>query len=346
MQELCFALEEYTKEDTENMKLDIEQIKNITQGAEKIRVEDGKFCFSRFTEEEAAVISNANLSYTAGIQMEFKTDGDRLNLKVNTKDETNIRSYFAFDVFVDGILKGYVSNLKDEDCTGDYAVSVYKLGEFSKDFDLGNGEKNVRIVFPHSVKAEIEGLEIENATYVAPLKREKKIVFYGDSITQGYDALHPSKTYAMRLGDAMSAEIINKGIGGAVFDPEFGAVSRVEGADYVVVAYGTNDWTCIGIDSIRASAIGFLTNLEKSYPCIPIYVIAPIWRKDYETDRIGGKFRDIEQMLKDVCANYKNVRFVSGWNLVPHDEMLFGDLSLHPNDKGFEYYCDNLLRLI
>ena len=328
------------------MKLDIEQIKNITQGAEKISVEDGRFCFSRFTKEEAGVISNANLSYAAGIQMEFKTDGDKLNLRVNTKDETNIRSYFAFDVFVDGALKGYISNLKDEDCTGKYAENIYALGDFSKTFDLGKGEKNVRIVFPHSVRAEVEEIELENATFAAPLKREKKIVFYGDSITQGYDALHPSKTYAMRLADAIDAEIINKGIGGAVFDPALGDVSRVEGADYVVVAYGTNDWTCKEIDSIRTSAIGFLNKLEKNYPCVSIYVIAPIWRKDYETDRMGGKFREIEQMLEDVCANCKNVRFISGWNLVPHNETLFGDLSLHPNDKGFEHYFENLLKLM
>ncbi|MBQ7097548.1 MAG: SGNH/GDSL hydrolase family protein [Clostridia bacterium] len=328
------------------MKLDIEQIKSITHGAVEISVENGKFCFSRFTKNEADVILNANLSYTAGIQMEFKTDGDKLNLTVNTKDETTVRSYFAFDVFVDGILKGSICNLKDEDCKGNYAEAVYELGKFLKNFELGNGEKSVRIVFPHSVRAEIEELEIENATYVAPLKREKKIVFYGDSITQGYDALHPSKTYAMRLADAMDAEIINKGIGGAAFNPELGHVSKVENADCVIVAYGTNDWTCTGLDVIKSSASGFLTNLEKNYPSCLIYVIAPIWRKDHETDRVGGKFRDVEQMLEDLCANYKNLKFISGWNLVPHDEALFGDLSLHPNDKGFGYYCENLLKHI
>ena len=50
----------------------------------------------------------------------------------------------------------------------------------------------------------------------------------------------------------------------------------------------------------------------------------------------------MENTIKEVFENQENITVVSGFDLVPHDENLFGDLSLHPNDKGFAYYVDTL----
>ena len=44
--------------------------------------------------------------------------------------------------------------------------------------------------------------------------------------------------------------------------------------------------------------------------------------------------------------NDKNVKVISGFDFVPMDENLFGDLRIHPNDKGFEYYFENLVKQI
>ena len=38
-----------------------------------------------------------------------------------------------------------------------------------------------------------------------------------------------------------------------------------------------------------------------------------------------------------------DIEVVYGYNLVPENEMLFGDLRLHPNDEGFLHYKENLL---
>lgn len=328
------------------MKLNIEQVRNISQGAAKIVSEDGKYRFFRFSKAEAETIDNENLLYTAGIQMEFKTDGSLLKLKVNTAERTSIRSYFSFDIFVNNVLVGCINNLNDEDCIGNYAEQVYKLGKFYGEFDLGNDEKCVRIVFPHSVVSDVEEIEIVDATYIEPVKREKTIVVYGDSITQGYDALHPSKTYAMQLADAFNAELINKALGGAIFSPELAAVPNDINADYVFVAYGTNDWSLSDQASFRKNADDFLSAIEKNYPCTPIFVITPIWRKDWNADKPFGEFKSVESIINEVSKNHKNAMVISALNLVPHDESLFGDLRLHPSDKGFKYYYDNLIKVI
>ena len=47
------------------MKLGIEQIRNVTQGASRIIFEEGKYRFFRFSETESETIDNENLLYTA-----------------------------------------------------------------------------------------------------------------------------------------------------------------------------------------------------------------------------------------------------------------------------------------
>ena len=45
-----------------------------------------------------------------------------------------------------------------------------------------------------------------------------------------------------------------------------------------------------------------------------------------------------------ISKNIENIHVVTGIDLVPHDKMLFGDLRIHPDDNGFEYYANSLLR--
>lgn len=322
------------------MKLTYEQIRNITQGAVDILESDGYLRFLRFTEQECALISNPNLYYPAGVQLVFRTDGTSLQLKGRTMEKSGIRSYFAFDIYENDSFLGAVTNLQDADAVRDYACSVYPLGEFSSVFPLHTGEKQIRIVLPHSVLAEISELTIENATYITPVRPTKTLVAYGDSITQGYDALHPSNTYAMRLANALGAELYNKSLGGACFSPAMAAASSGVQADLLLTAYGTNDWGCCDRETFTSNAAGFFENLVRQYPGVPIYTITPIWRKDHlEKVTSFGTFAEVEEVIRKICAPYPSIHIIDGIPLVPHDETYFGDLRLHPNDAGFAEYA-------
>ena len=323
------------------MKLNLEQIKTVTQGVQNVTYENGEYIFSRFTNEEEEVIGGDNIYHPAGVQMKFKTDGDILRLKVFT--EPKARGYFSFDVFEDGKLIGCIKNFEDSEGVGCYVLNDFKNGEHEAEIKLVTGEKEIRIVLPHSVIARIGEIELENATYITPVKSNKLIITYGDSITQGYDSLHPSNTYAMRLAEHFGAELYNKGIGGAQFPPELAKVPDGLNPDLVTVAYGTNDWNNVTKEIFRGKADAFFDALTKKHPDTPIYAFSPIWRKDYESSKPFGKFSEVEQTIKEVCEKYNSVKFISGFDLVPHDENLFGDLSLHPNDKGFKYYFENLI---
>jgi len=332
-----------------DLKLTLEQIKTVTDGVEDVIFEDNKFKFLRFTKDEINAIENPNLHNPAGVRMEFKTDGDKLKLKVSTKDYSTVRSYFSFDIFRDGELMGCLKNFDDKECIEDYAVKKYPLGISSEEFSLGNGEKCIKILFPHSVSAEIEDIEISNATYIAPIeKKSKTLLVYGDSITQGYDSPHPSLTYAYKLSEYLDARLVNKALGGACFCPDFVAANEEMDADWIICSYGSNDWRMLAHDEIIKNAQNFMDIITKKYPKTPIFVLTPIWRADYDSEenKQFGDFFNIERIIKDAVKPYKNITLISGWDLVPHDKNLYGDLYLHPNIKGFEYFVKNLAEKI
>jgi len=329
------------------MKLSKQQIKTIAQGALDVTEENGYIGFRRFTDEECAVTGNANRSYAAGVQLICRTDGTSLRICGRTIGKTGVRSYYTFDIFENGRPIGTITNLKDEDAVGNYASKVYPVGEFESEFTLGSGDKLLRIVLPHSVHSEISELTIADATYITPVPREKKLLAYGDSITQGYDALHPSNTYTMRLAEALGAELFSKGLGGECFSPAMAAASSGVTPDAVLAAYGTNDWKKYDRTAFTANAEGFFENLTKQYPDTPIYAVTPIWRSDYlNTVPSFGAFTELETVIREVCSRYPNIHVISGLPLVSHTSECFGDLFLHPNDNGFAEYAAHLLEVI
>jgi hypothetical protein len=95
---------------------------------------------------------------------------------------------------------------------------------------------------------------------------------------------------------------------------------------------------------VRQTADGFFAALVKKHPRTPIYALMPIWRKDLGLATKFGAFTEIAPLLRQVCAAYPTVRVIEGFDLVPHEEHLFGDLYLHPSDAGFAAYAANLLK--
>lgn len=328
------------------MKLTLENIKEITTGASDIAYRDGKYCFYRLSSEEMEVVKHPLMFAPAGVQMRFKTDAKLLRLKVNVRKALLTRSFFSFDVFVNGEMTGSIQNFKDEECIGAYSENEYPLGSFEGEFELCGTENTVRIVFPHSLAADVEEIELEGATYCSPEKYDKTIIFYGDSITQGFDSVHPSRTYASIVAEKFGANVINKAIGGAGFSPAFAQIPRNENADLLFVAYGTNDWGGYDLETLKNNTKGFVEGIKMNYPDIPVYVITPLWRADWQETKKGGTFKENFDVINETFGKEENITVISGFDLVPHDKNMFGDLCLHPNEKGFGHYVDNLMKYL
>ncbi len=329
------------------MQLDLEIIKSITQGAVYITQEDGLFTFHRFSREEEILYSTTEFRdkvySTAGVQMEFVTDADSLYLGLETSPATS-RTYFSADIFVDGAVCKRLQNFDEKALPANYTGENLPLGSISEEVSLGGGEKRVRIVFPWSVKAQLRQMRLENATYITPCKKSKTVIMYGDSITNGYDAVFVSNSYAVQFADALDAELFNKGIGGEIFFPELAAVESHCMPDLITVAYGTNDWRKRDQEDFKMRCEAFFASLAKNYPTVPIVAITPIWRKNYLLPQKFGDFFDVEKNIRKICSQYPNIKVISGWEFIPHDERYYADQRVHPNVGGFAWYAENLIK--
>ena len=332
------------------MKLNLQQIESITLGAIRVTEEADGFHFYRFTREQEHLYVGRKADFdkkvpaTTGVQLSFRTDSQELYLKIHVKLGAN-RTYFALDIFVDDKKVDSIANFENyEELSGmNYATMEFSPGDFGKHISLGKGEKNVRIDLPWSMQTVIEEMHLTDGATVEPVKPGKKLLAFGDSVTQGYDALYPSNKYISRLANYLGAEEYNKAVGGEVFFPELAATKEPFTPDYIVVAYGTNDWNLVKTkEQFLENCGGFFQNLTKNYPNTPVFAITPIWREDWEMERPTGMFHSVDGLIRDIAKNYENVTVVSGMDLIQHDVKCFADRRLHPNDEGFRQYFENL----
>lgn len=335
------------------MKLSIEQIRRITKGAERVIEEKEGFCFYRFSEEEedfywerAKDDYYIRTKYTAGIRFLFRTNSKNLTFKT-VLSMTGSRKYFSFDVYANGELVGYLDNFSETGLPQNYITTEVPIADFyEKAFSLGEGDKTVRVYFPWSMKATIKEVSIDDDAYIEAIDIGKKMICYGDSITQGYDVQRPALRYAAQIAEALGAEEINKAIGGERYVPGLAKIKAGYNPHYILVAYGTNDWTHLASEVFRPNCAEFLKAISENYPDAVIFVLTPIWRGDMMEERKFGKFEDVSKYIKELAAPYKNIRVIEGFDLVPKEESYYADGFLHPNDKGFTHYFLNLRRQI
>lgn len=322
------------------MKLTLEQIKSITLGAVDVWEEGGAVCFSRFYPAQMEMYRERNLDFykkahsTAGMKLCFRTDSKTLSMKVQIEPGSS-RQYFSIDVYADGKLVGAITEEPER-----------HLGEFSGEFSLGAGEKTVTVYLPWSVGVKFAQLCLDDGAFIEPVRPEKTLLMYGDSITQGYDAQNTSMRYATKLAEFLGAQEFNRAIGGEVYYAELPKLEGDISPDYVVIAYGTNDWSKKTQQEFTQQCQGFVKTVSEKFSQAEVFVLTPIWRKDYQDYRAFGDFRDVEKIIRSCCEDLSNVKVIRGFDFVPKDESYYADLRLHPNDEGFTHYAENLCKAI
>ena len=330
------------------MIVNYEKIKEISLGAVRVVNDGEKINFYRFTEAQEEMYKNRSKEFymksfsTSGVRLSFKTDSKNLSLDIFTEDGSS-REFFSLDVFVNGSLVGCIDNFSDVELPAYYSGIDLPLGDYSGEFSLGEGDKEVCIYFPWSVKTSLKRMVLDDGAYIEAIKPKKTLIAYGDSITQGYDALRPSNHYVSRLCEALDAEQINKAIGAEVFHSPLAALADDVIPEYVTVAYGTNDWNRIKAEDMRKNCSEFYRNIRNNYPDAKIFAITPIWRKDLDLPKDFPDFLSVDKIIRELVADIPEVYVISGFDFVEKNEKYFADLRLHPNDDGFAQYFDALL---
>jgi lysophospholipase L1-like esterase len=331
------------------MKLSTDEIRSVSIGAVDFLVEEDGITPFRLTAEQRELYKNISKSFwmkshsSAGICLSFETDSKTLGLTLELINSNN-RSYFSADLLVNGEYLDSLSNIEGTDFPEQYAEASFpnSLGIREKTFSLGDGKKEVRLYLPWSKCTKIRSLTLDDGAFVKPVKPEKKILFFGDSITEGFDSLYTKDRWTARIAHLAGAEEINKAIGGEQYCPYLSATKDSFTPDYIIVAYGTNSWKKRTPEEFYRLALDFYENLERNYPGVPVFALSPIWRKSHDIPIRIPLFSQMHDMIREAIKKWDNITLINGWNLVPHELSFFADAGLHPNPAGIDCFTNKL----
>jgi lysophospholipase L1-like esterase len=250
------------------------------------------------------------------------------------------RFFYSVDLYIDGVL-----------CDQLYVMNYLRKKEGSVSFSLPEGTHRVTIYFPNLMRLDLASICLTGASFAEPVPSKMKILFLGDSITQGYDAYHSSLSYVNRLSETLDSEILDQAVGGEIFDEKILDEELPFDPDLVIVAYGTNDWALQpNKETFLLAAEKFFKKIKEIYPDKKLVYISPIWRGDYQKpfgtqDTNVGAFDESVAALQSL-AKENGLFVVDGISLTPHISDFFADQILHPNDLGFGFYAENLLKAL
>ena len=340
------------------LQLTLTEIEKITLGAVNVTQDSQGVTLHRFSETEEKLYieldekrnrnDSVRVMSPAGIKLAFRTNSKTLRMTADFYFSS--RNFYAFDIFENGKLLTSLKSFNESELPfmySEYSGFCEKPGHFDREIALSNGEKDILIHLPWSVKMHNFTINLDDgATLIPTEKPAKKIICYGDSISQGFDALYPHRRYTAQLAAALDAEEINKAIGGEFFNPALAECTADFTPDYITAAYGVNDWLNDKYECFEENAREFYRALSKNYPDSKIFAITPIWTSVCNEERKVGSFSFLDEHITAVTADLPNVTVIHGDALVPHYIDLFADLYLHPSDAGFDFYAMNLIREI
>ena len=316
------------------MILTEKQILDLSFGSVKKFVKDGLVHFQKCTDKQVSAWYKirqdlgGRAEATTGVKLDFVTDGDKL--------------VFSFikgrkvEVYIDNLFRGQF--LMDEYRAKNAKVEIPITDTLGKPY----GEARVTVYFPaHDEPGVIDYFEVSNATFVKPHKHDIKFLFIGDSITQGWETMTDTLSYAQKTTRFFNAESVINGVGGAIFAEEtFDSIDFAP--DVVILAYGTNDfgyWK--SADEMLSHIKGYMSLVAKEYAGKKLFAISPVWRRDYDRICDTGTFPEARDRVISV-AKELGFTHIDGLKMIPPIADYFTD-NVHPNELGFAFYSDNLI---
>ena len=287
----------------------------------------------RFTREQMDAVSYEAFFYertrcTASVTLELITEATELSFAYKFFMRTGVRS--SFEVYTNGVLTHlyYDDTLPDE-------------GTLPLAFE--GGKKVIEIYLPNYSEVGVKELLVGGA-YRAVKRKRTKVLFFGDSITQGGGSKRSAQTYVNVAKRALDYEIVNLGIGGYLFENKL--VKKIPLApDKIIVALGTNQHGCTEEES-RERIASFFDALNERYGDIKKLVLLPVYCGNPGIENRREKYKRLNKLITELAGQYPNVQIVNAYGMIPHFEDYYMEDFVHPNALGMELYGNNLAKTI
>ena len=312
------------------MKLSHISIKKLLHGALRVEKKKSWTVFYHFTAEQQKMFEGKDKFWydrtflSSSITLEFKTDANFFSFDYAL---VNKYSNDSIDVWVNGTLYK--------------AFDLEKITKKGKlEIALEEGEKTVCVYFPIDSEVHIKNLIILGK--YRSVKKGDKILWVGDSITQGYGTNLTSLSYVNVANRKLNCEVLNQGIGGYIYDADLIEKLPDFTPDKIIVSFGTNHYKA---EDFKSRVIAFYDKIKAVYGDIPVLSITPIWRGDFENGHNPEVLHKAGEFIAEVVKDRKNHYYIDGFTLVPNVSQMYLD-NLHPNAIGAEHYGLNLVKFI
>ena len=333
---LCIKTVYYTQEEKEMYgKMDHSK---LFHHCTRVECRDGIYYPQRFSEELLQFYASIDegkeirARSAAGITMECITDAEEIRFCYVTKGFC--RDFVAFDIFENDI---FMQTMTEPNRSPEGCVRYRKRTA---------GAVKLTVFLPQCVALGIS--QIHMGKWQPSEDPAEKILFLGDSITQGMVVSSPSQAFPVLLSRFLRCDYLNTGVGGYVFDKASLQGLRDIRADKIVIAYGTNDYHMVNIgkltlEQFRQNVEAYLDEVIRMFPQGEILVLTPIWRGDC-TEQSWKLFVHMGTLIRE-CALARNLEVVDGLTIIGHDERLYVD-GIHPGDWGANMMALNILHAL
>lgn len=309
------------------MKLSNNQLKNLYHGVLWFEEEDRYLRSYQYTEKQIAYFKEVSdfwyerCTASSAKTLEFITAATKCSFDYKL---LWIGSQDSVELWADG----QAIDIR-------YVKDMEKEGSLS--FVLPEGKKQVTVYLPADATIGISNFEIDGEYDI--VEKQEKVLWMGDSITQGFGPLRSAHTYVSVANRLLNYEVLNQGIGGYVYDKNVLQQMSDYKPDKIIISMGTNQFGTESMEGIEE----YYARLKEVYGDTPVLCILPIWRGDVP-DGLPTLIKFCNN-LKAIAEKYENITVVEGFKLVPHLPEYFLD-KLHPNCLGSEVYGRNLVLAI
>ena len=316
------------------MRLANTTIKKLIKGALVFETKKGYLSFFKYGKDQLEFFDRPDYDwgwrmwahFSGGIRMEMMSDCTEISFdyksscqheRSNTID-LYINDVLSFSYHIGNILKGTVtfSGMKQE-------------------------IKKVTIYFPCESRLDIKNFNIDGA-YRQIKDKGEKVLFIGDSITQGAGPDISSVSYFNTVVREMGYNALCQGVGGYRYEPR--DLMKIEefDPDKIIIFLGTNYYEARDDYDYKKAVYDFYEKIEKIYPDKPKICITPTWRNnDVDWDRFSWCINTI----KEACQKYYDVTVIDGFGLMPNVDDCLAD-GIHPNTFGSCMIAFNLIKIL
>ena len=277
-------------------------------------------------------------NHTAGGQVRFRTNSERILVKVELRERSGMYHMPATgqsgcDLYIqDRGVHRYLSTTRFPYDTIRYQVELFNTN------DLQTGAFILNLPLYNGVNSVLIGLDQGSLVEAPPpFKRPGKIVIYGTSITQGGCVARPGMVYSNILSRKLDVQFVNLGFSGnGRGEPALAnLINEIQDKRMIVLDYEANAGKTI------VNTLGpFVDILRKKHPDLPVLIISKI---RYAREINGSPAykmlmynRDFQQKIVEErrTAGDTNIYFLDGSTILGDDYDECTVDGVHPTDLG------------